>query len=65
MELSKRAGIAYQTAKSYTGKKAGRIPSVGHLIAIAKTLDVSLDVFKDCEDFQIDRGTKGEFQPPE
>jgi len=58
-ELAEKAGIKYQTAKGYTSKSAKRKPSVPHLIAICRALDVSLDTFKDCEDLQNEKDEPG------
>ena len=54
IDLARRARISYAAVRGYTAKNASRRPSVSHLIAIAKVLDVSLDVFRDCQDFQIE-----------
>lgn len=52
--LARKADIPYQTMKGYSAKseKARRTPPIYHLIAICKALDVSLDLFRECEDLQ-------------
>ncbi|WP_157506845.1 helix-turn-helix domain-containing protein [Gemmata obscuriglobus] len=52
-DLASRSGIAYQTLKGFTSKTAARKPSVPVLIAISKSLEISLDQFRDCDDLQM------------
>lgn len=55
LELAKRAGVSYQTLKGWSAKSAKRKPSVPHLIAICRVLEISLDEFRECDDFQLEK----------
>lgn len=55
IDLAKKAGISYAAAKGYTSKSFTRKPSVPHLIAICKALEIPLDTFRDCEDLQNEK----------
>lgn len=58
-ELAKQSGVPYATVKSWfqahkdkDENPTGRLPSIKHLAAVARAIGVSLDHFKDCDEFQ-------------
>jgi transcriptional regulator with XRE-family HTH domain len=52
-ELAEAAGLAWSTVHAWLQKgKSRRLPTVTALVAVAKALEVSIQVFTECEDFQ-------------
>lgn len=54
-DLAKASGLSFPTVRSYTstGKNA-RIPNLSNAFKLSDALGVSVDVFRQCEDFQSD-----------
>jgi transcriptional regulator with XRE-family HTH domain len=51
-DLAQASGLTFPTVRSYTAKgKNARIPNLANAFKLADALGVSVEAFKECEDF--------------